>query len=75
VTLRGYTPGNYLAENYSHVDLDARFQLRGKFGAAVFADRPMNCGQASAQISLSGQAASIGCWPCATARDAPFGAI
>jgi hypothetical protein len=37
VTLRGYTRGNYLAENYTHVDLDARFQLRGKLGAAVFA--------------------------------------
>jgi outer membrane protein assembly factor BamA len=37
VTLRGYTRGNYLAEHYTHVDVDARFKLRGKFGAAVFA--------------------------------------
>jgi outer membrane protein assembly factor BamA len=37
VTLRGYTRGNYLAKNYTHVDVDARFRLRGKFGAALFA--------------------------------------
>jgi len=36
VTLRGYTRGNYLAENYTHVDLEGRFRLRGKFGAAAF---------------------------------------
>jgi len=37
VSLRGYTRGNYLAENYTHVDLEARFRLRGRFGAAAFA--------------------------------------
>lgn len=37
VTLRGYTRGNYLAENYTHVDLEARLRLRGRFGAAAFA--------------------------------------
>lgn len=37
VMLRGYTRGNYLAEHYSHIDLDARFHIRGKWGAAVFA--------------------------------------
>ncbi len=37
VTLRGYTRGNYLAEHYTHIDVDARFQLRSRFGAALFA--------------------------------------
>ncbi len=37
VRLRGYTRGNYLAENYTHLDVDARFSLTGRWGANVFA--------------------------------------
>ena len=37
VQLRGYTRGNYLEEHYTHLDLDARFRLRGRWGANVFA--------------------------------------
>ena len=37
VRLRGYTRGNYLAEHYTHVDLDARFALGSRWGATAFA--------------------------------------
>ncbi len=37
VELRGYTRGNYLDEHYTHFDLDARFKLRGRWGANLFA--------------------------------------
>ncbi len=37
INLRGYTRGNYLAEHYSHLDVDARFALSKRWGAAVFA--------------------------------------
>ena len=37
LTLRGYTRGNYLAEHYSHIDVDARFHLRGRWGLTAFA--------------------------------------
>lgn len=37
VRLRGYTRGNYLAEHYTHVDLDARFALGRRWGATAFA--------------------------------------
>jgi outer membrane protein assembly factor BamA len=37
VSLRGYTRGNYLAENYTHLDLDARFALNERWGVAAFA--------------------------------------
>lgn len=37
VALRGYTMGNYLDENYTHLDLDARIPLKGKWGITAFA--------------------------------------
>lgn len=37
VDLRGYTLGNYLDKNYSHVDIDARMPLRGNWGLTAFA--------------------------------------
>ncbi len=37
VLLRGYTRGNYLAEHYSHLDVDARFALGERWGWAAFA--------------------------------------
>jgi hypothetical protein len=37
VTLRGYTRGNYLNEHYTHIDADARFHIRGRWGATAFA--------------------------------------
>ncbi|GAB3097251.1 BamA/TamA family outer membrane protein [Aestuariicella hydrocarbonica] len=35
--LRGYTRGNYLDENYTHFDMEARIHLRGRWGATMFA--------------------------------------
>ncbi len=35
--LRGYTRGNYLDENYTHLDMEARFKLKERWGATVFA--------------------------------------
>ena len=37
LALRGYTRGNYLAEHYTHIDVDARFHIKGRWGAAIFA--------------------------------------
>jgi hypothetical protein len=37
VTLRGYTMGNYLDKNYSHLDFDARVPLQGNWGLTAFA--------------------------------------
>ncbi|MEJ2516183.1 MAG: hypothetical protein P8080_12845 [Gammaproteobacteria bacterium] len=37
VDLRGYTMGNYLDKNYTHLDLDARIPLTGKWGLTGFA--------------------------------------
>ena len=36
LNMRGYTRGNYLAEHYSHLNLDARFHIRGRWGASLF---------------------------------------
>ncbi len=36
LNMRGYTRGNYLAEHYSHINLDARFHIRGRWGASLF---------------------------------------
>lgn len=36
LNMRGYTRGNYLGEHYTHLNLDARFALRGRWGAALF---------------------------------------
>ncbi len=36
VSLRGYTRGNYLEEHYTHLDLDLRLHLWGRWGASVF---------------------------------------
>lgn len=36
LNMRGYTRGNYLGENYSHLNLDARFHVRGRWGASLF---------------------------------------
>ena len=36
LNMRGYTRGNYLAEHYSHLNLDARFHLYKKWGASLF---------------------------------------
>ncbi|WP_207062093.1 BamA/TamA family outer membrane protein [Motiliproteus sp. SC1-56] len=35
--LRGYTRGNYLAKQYTHVDMEARIQLQGRWGMTFFA--------------------------------------
>lgn len=37
VTLRGYTRGNYLAEHYSHLDVDARFTIARRWSLTAFA--------------------------------------
>ncbi len=37
LALRGYTRGNYLDEHYTHIDVDARFHIKGRWGVAVFA--------------------------------------
>ena len=37
VTLRGYTRGNYLAEHYSHLDLEARFSIAKRWSLTAFA--------------------------------------
>lgn len=34
--MRGYTRGNYLARHSTHLQLDARFHLRERWGAALF---------------------------------------
>jgi len=36
LNMRGYTRGNYLGEHYPHLNLDARFHVRGRWGAALF---------------------------------------
>ena len=36
LNMRGYTRGNYLAEHYSHVNLDARFHVYERWGASLF---------------------------------------
>ena len=36
LNMRGYTRGNYLAEHYSHVNVDARFHIAGRWGASLF---------------------------------------
>ena len=36
LNMRGYTRGNYLAEHYSHLNLDARFHIVGRWGASLF---------------------------------------
>lgn len=36
LNMRGYTRGNYLDEHYTHLNLDARFHVRGRWGAALF---------------------------------------
>ncbi|WP_439135822.1 BamA/TamA family outer membrane protein [Pseudomaricurvus sp.] len=35
--LRGYTRGNYLDKNYTHLDMEARIKLHERWGATVFA--------------------------------------
>lgn len=35
--LRGYTRGNYLDENYTHLDMEARWKIHERWGATVFA--------------------------------------
>ena len=36
LNMRGYTRGNYLAEHYSHLNLDARFSVYKRWGASLF---------------------------------------
>lgn len=36
LNMRGYTRGNYLAEHYSHINLDARFHIYKRWGASAF---------------------------------------
>lgn len=36
LNMRGYTRGNYLAEHYSHLNLDARFHIYKRWGASLF---------------------------------------
>ena len=36
LNMRGYTRGNYLAEHYGHLNLDARFHIMGRWGASLF---------------------------------------
>jgi hypothetical protein len=36
LNMRGYTRGNYLAEHYSHINLDARFHIYKRWGASLF---------------------------------------
>ncbi|WP_156507791.1 hypothetical protein [Halioglobus sp. HI00S01] len=36
LNMRGYTRGNYLGEHYSHINLDARFNIKGRWGASLF---------------------------------------
>ena len=36
LNMRGYTRGNYLDEHYTHLNLDGRFKLRGRWGASLF---------------------------------------
>jgi hypothetical protein len=36
LNMRGYTRGNYLGEHYTHLNLDARFALRKRWGASLF---------------------------------------
>ena len=36
LNMRGYTRGNYLAEHYSHLNLDARFSIYNRWGASLF---------------------------------------
>ena len=58
VNLPGYTMGNYLSRHYSHVLVDARIPLKGKFGLVAFggvgcqfgediAGRDLSCGDAT----------------------------
>jgi len=36
LNMRGYTRGNYLAEHYSHLNVDARFHIYKRWGASLF---------------------------------------
>ncbi|QFU75802.1 hypothetical protein EY643_09115 [Halioglobus maricola] len=36
LNMRGYTRGNYLGEHYTHLNLDARFNIKGRWGASLF---------------------------------------
>ena len=36
LNMRGYTRGNYLAEHYTHLNLDTRFHIHKRWGASLF---------------------------------------
>jgi len=60
LNMRGYTRGNYLAEHYSHVNLDARFHLYKRWGASLFGgvgclyDKVSSCKDAEALYPMLG---------------------
>ncbi len=37
IDLRGYVRGNYLAPNYTHIDLEERIHITGRWGMSIFA--------------------------------------
>ncbi|MEP4147720.1 MAG: hypothetical protein ABJL54_10885 [Halioglobus sp.] len=60
LNMRGYTRGNYLAEHYSHVNLDARFHVYERWGASLFGgvgclyDKVSSCNDSEALYPMVG---------------------
>ncbi len=60
LNMRGYTRGNYLAEHYSHLNLDARFKIYKRWGASLFGgvgclyESVSDCGDGEALFPMLG---------------------
>ena len=60
LNMRGYTSGNYLAKHYSHINLDARFNIYERWGASLFGgvgclyDKASSCNQSESLYPMLG---------------------